>query len=156
MIAPRNTYVTSVFHFAATSYTTNGAESAFSSECVWSNTVTNGHTYSVTLAWDKVTNGIIPDGYRVYEGKIAFQYGTNWDAGNTNQLTVNVYPVGYKLNHYYQMSWRGRGMDIWASPDLKAWSQLFYDTNSFMLTNPPGPSIFWKATNITQTNWFGL
>lgn len=149
VVFPHYHYVTNTYHFSGTTYGTN-IQSPFGPEYVWTDIVTNGRTFPVTLGWQLSTDPLAT-GYRIYGGTYATRYDTNWDAGNTNEITVNPYPPPPPLNHYLKVTWTGT---IWGSYDLsRPWMLLSYPTNTFTLTNPSGAHVYWKATNITLVEW---
>ena len=110
-----------VWFFAATASDTNGLESDFSTELIYTNSL---RTNLVALAWDAVTNSKCT--YRVYYGRASRTYTNAINAGT--KMRVQFPLVTVLTNIAITVSW---------------------PTKSLTLTNPVASSCFWTGKNLT-------
>ena len=109
-----------VWFFAATASDTNGLESDYSTELIYTNAL---RTNMVTLAWDAVTNSKCT--YRVYYGRASRTYTNVVNAGAKTRVQFPLVTV--LTNIAITVSW---------------------PTKSLTLTNPAG-SQYWTGHNLT-------
>lgn len=148
---PPTTFRISVY-FAATSVDAAGLESEYSNEvCL---PITNRVTLA-TLAWDYPA-GASNLTYKVYRGPKSRTYTTNFNAGNTNQITIPIFSP--PLTNHVVLVTTTNATNILAT-DLISGPWVLINRTNWSGTNSRSPQ-FWRAVGrngsspgISITNW---
>jgi len=126
------------FYFVVTATATNGLESNYSNEAIFTNTIPGLKT-NVTLGWDASVSDLPISNYTIFMGRVSGVYTNRFNAGTNLALSVSLY--GPRLTNWILFVTTTNATNLAMSDSLSGpWTLL--NTNNWTATNPPAPRFF--------------
>lgn len=138
VIPPDTNYAT--FYFSATATDTNGLESDYSNEVVYTNRYSS-YSETVALAWDRSPGTNVITKYSVYYGGASRTYTNVTKAGTNLTAIVRLAPEP-PTNFVLTVTATGGATNIFWASSLKG-TRMALNTTNYVATNLPAPRYFW-------------